>query len=310
MAGSTATRFAQNALYVSLLAWVFAAVLVIQVGASPHTAVASPLQLHGALQRDGNISIVSHRGAAALAPENTLAAVRVAAEQRVDFVEVDLRLTSDGVPILMHDQTVDRTTNGSGRVGHHTLAELQALDAGAWFSPEYAGERVPTLQEFIDELGSRPLGALIELKGPWSSGQVEQLVDTLREHGLVNRVALLSFETRKLELLQELGPEFARVMLTREWDAEVTSRAVELQVSAIGARPKVFDQDPELLEKLRPLGIGLVAYTLNTETLWDRADQQGVDLVVTDDPEALNGWLTSEKGVGLLSSEGVLSSNQ
>ncbi len=108
--------------------------------------------------------IIGHRGAAALAPENTLAGFRVAAAAGVRWVEFDVKLTRDGVAVLMHDETLDRTTNGRGRVAETPLATLLALDAGGWFGAGFRDERVPTLIEACAELGRLGLGANIEIK--------------------------------------------------------------------------------------------------------------------------------------------------
>lgn len=278
------------ALRSALLAWILVTLLFVIVAANPHAASASVMQLHGALNREGILGIISHRGAAAIAPENTLTAMRVAFEQDVEFVEADVQLTADGVPILIHDPTLDRTTNGSGPIAAHTLAEIKALDAGSWFGAEFAGETIPTLEEFVEALEPTTTRALIELKGIWQPEQVEALVEFLRSHYLVNRVALQSFELPTLEMLRETAPEFARVMLTREWDDVVAEQAVALQVSAVGARTKLFDRRPDLIEQLRTLGIGSLVYTLNSERGWTHAAEAGFDLVVTDDPVSLAGW--------------------
>ncbi|UOQ57519.1 hypothetical protein MUN78_01340 [Leucobacter allii] len=285
-----------------LLSWVLVSALLALLGMNPDVAHASTLQRHGALvqddarraehgalQRDG-IGIISHRGAAAIAPENTLAAMRIAFEQGVDFVETDVQLTADGVPVLMHDETVDRTTSGGGAVARWTLAELRTLDAGGWFSADFAGERVPTFEEFVDELAPTTSRALVELKGPWDAEQVEQVVELLRERHLVNRVALQSFEVPTLEILGEVAPECARVMLTREWDRRTAELAVLLQVSAVGARAKLFDARPELIAEVQALGIGTLVYTLNSSPQWMQAAERGIDLVITDDPIAFAAW--------------------
>lgn len=285
-----ATIWKRGALHTGLLAWSLVTLLLVLFGTNPHAAAASTMQMHGALHREGPVGIISHRGAAAIAPENTLAAMRVAIEQGVEFVETDVRLTADGVPILMHDPTLDRTTSGRGPVVHRTFAEIRALDAGSWFSSDFAGEPVPTLEEFLDELAPSTTRALVELKGEWATGQIEAVVELLRARYMVNRVALQSFELPTLQQLQELAPEFARILLTRAWDEGTVQEAVELQVSAVGARTKLYEAKPELLERLRAVGIGSLVYTLNTEKRWVRANERGVDLVVTDDPVALAVW--------------------
>ncbi|GAA2824727.1 glycerophosphoryl diester phosphodiesterase [Leucobacter komagatae] len=277
----------------ALLAAVFVLALVAGVGTNPYSARASVLQLHGALSRVEGFGIISHRGAAALAPENTLAAMRLAFDQGVDFVEADLHLTADGVPVLMHDPTLDRTTTGSGAVAAHTLAQLEGLDAGSWFDGAYLGERVPTLEAFLDELAPTNSRALIELKGVWSDEQVASAVAMLGDRYLVDRVAFESFEVENLERLAVLAPEYARVMLTREWNRPTLELAAALKVSAIGARNEVFERDFALIDEARVLGIGTMVYTLNTPKQWAKAREHGIDLVITDDPVSLDEWRQS-----------------
>lgn len=264
--------------------------LIASIGSNPYAANASVLQLHGALSRAEGFGIISHRGAAALAPENTLAAMRLAFDQGVDFVEADLHLTADGVPVLMHDPTLDRTTTGRGTVASHSLDQIRALDAGSWFGSDFAGEPVPTLEEFLDELAPTNSRALIELKGTWSDEQVANAVAMLQERYLVDRVAFESFEVENLERLALLAPEYARVMLTRDWGRATLETATALKVSAIGARNKVFERDFELIDEARVLGIGTMVYTLNTEKQWAKARSRGIDLVITDDPVSLEAW--------------------
>ena len=280
-------RFAARS---AMLAWILVPMLLVIVGSNPHAAAASVMLAHGALRSPDGVGIVSHRGAAALAPENTLAAMRIAIDQGVEFVETDVHLTADGVPVLMHDPTLDRTTDGTGPVAARTFAEVRALDAGSWFSRDYAGEPVPTLEELVGLLADSTARALVELKGEWSAEQIEQVVAMLRDSHMVNRIALQSFEPETLEMLGEVAPEFARIMLTREWNDEVAERAIDMGVSAVGARPKLLERRPELLVEVQTYGIGALVYTLNDERRWALASERGVDLVVTDDPVALAAW--------------------
>ncbi|MCS3429252.1 glycerophosphoryl diester phosphodiesterase [Leucobacter aridicollis] len=284
--GPTRQRGARTA----LLAAIFVVLLVTGLGTNPYAASASVLQLHGALSRVEEFGIISHRGAAALAPENTLAAMRIAFDQGVDFVEADLHLTADGVPVLMHDPTVDRTTTGTGPVANLTLAQIQGLDAGSWFDGAFAGERVPTLEAFLDELAPTNSRALIELKGSWNDEQVAAAVALLDARYLMDRVAFESFEIDNLERLAVLAPNYARVMLTREWNRPTLELAAALNISAVGARVSVFEADFALVEEARVLGIGTMVYTLNTVKQWKQARSHGIDLVITDDPVSLEQW--------------------
>ncbi|KAM9861942.1 glycerophosphodiester phosphodiesterase family protein [Leucobacter sp. BZR 635] len=280
----------------ALYAAFFVLALIASIGSNPYAANASVLQLHGALSRVESFGIISHRGAAALAPENTLAAMRLAFDQGVDFVEADMHLTADGVPVLMHDSTLDRTTNGTGEVSAYSLEQIRRLDAGSWFGPEFAGEPVPTLEEFLNELAPTNSRALIELKGEWHDEQIAGAVKMLGERYLVDRVAFESFELANLERLAILAPEYARVMLTRDWNRATLETAAELKVSAIGARNQVFERDFGLVADARVLGIGTMVYTLNTEKQWAKARSYGIDLVITDDPVSLAAWRGDPSG--------------
>lgn len=292
----------RTAVRAGLLSWILTSLLVVTIGADPYAAAASPLQLHGALQRTASaaggpgIGIVSHRGAAAVAPENTLAAFRIAIEQGVDFVETDVRLTADGVPVLMHDPDLDRTTDGHGPLSARTLEQVRALDAGGWFDAAFAGEPVPTLEEFVALLEPAPTRAFIELKGEWAPEQIGSVLQLLRDRQLVGRVVLESFELPNLSALREQAPEFARMLLTREFGDAVLQAAVELQVSAVGAREELFAARPAFVARIREAGIGAVVYTLNTPAKWDRAAAQGIDFIITDDPMSLAAWRAERAG--------------
>ena len=290
MWSSQADSWRRSAVRASLIAWGLSLTLIAIFLIDPHPSHASPFLAHGALQRHGEVGIVSHRGAAAVAPENTLASAAVAISQGVDFVEIDVQTTRDGAPVLMHDDSVDRTTSGSGKLAQLTLDEVRALDAGSSFSAEHAGEPVPTLEEFIELLVPAPVSALIELKGHWSEEEVRAAVDLLRENHLMHRVVLQTFEVATLRVLHEYAPEYARMLLTRTLDAWALETALTYQVSAIGARAKLYDDAPDTVAMFRELGMGVLVYTLNTEDTWAEAALRGNDLIITDDPVALASW--------------------
>ena len=111
--------------------------------------------------------VVAHRGNSAVAPQNTLAAFEAAWRAGADCVEMDVQLTADGRVVVIHDDTVDATTDGTGAVSSYTLAEIRSLDAGAWFSPAYAGQRVPTFDEVVAFLRRRDIDLLLEFKDAW-----------------------------------------------------------------------------------------------------------------------------------------------
>lgn len=279
-----------------LLAWMLTVSLVVDVGATPHAAAASTLQYFGALQREGAPAVVAHRGAAGLAPENTLAAIHAAVGTGAAFIEVDLRRTKDGAVILFHDPTVDRTTNGMGRVSDYTLAQLRSMDAGSWFDPVFTGERVPTFAEAAALLQPAPASVLIELKDDWSDAQLTPVVEELRELQMLNRVVLQSFNLATLEALQRVAPEFARVMLTRELDDHAVALAVGLGVSGIGAKAALYEAFPGSVEAIHAEGLGAAVYTLNTPEEWELAAERNYDLVITDHPDEFAKWRGGVQG--------------
>ena len=122
--------------------------------------------------------IAAHRGASKYAPENTMAAFRLAETMGANFIELDVRATRDGRLIALHDETVDRTTNGKGRAGELTFGEIRRLDAGGWFSPAFRGERIPSLEEVLDRFGGG-IGLILELKQPSAYPGIEQALARL-----------------------------------------------------------------------------------------------------------------------------------
>ena len=170
-----------------------ASVVIAVLGATP--ARVSSSELMGEERTPGDAAfIASHRGGAATAPENTLPAVTAALEAGFDYVEVDIALTADGHPVLMHDKSVDRTTDGRGRLASLTLAEVRALDAGSWFDAVYAGTRVPTFTEFLDVLVAADARAIVELKGGWDAAAIDAAVAEVAARGLERRVVFASFD--------------------------------------------------------------------------------------------------------------------
>lgn len=281
---------------IAVLSWVLTLMLVVGAGATPHASAMSRLLHFGALQSEGLPLLVSHRGAALDAPENTLAAIRHAITQGANAVELDVQLTSDHVPVLMHDPTLQRTTNGLGRVNDRTAAELATLDAGAWFHPSFAGEPIPTLSAAIELLETAPALVFLELKDNWTEEQLVPVIEELRARILLHRVVLQSFNVDTLAALQRVAPEFARVMLTRELGVGVTERALQLGVSGVGAKTALFAAFPLAAAHMRERGLGIAVYTLNTEEEWQFAADFGFDLVISDDPLGYEQWRASELG--------------
>lgn len=173
---------------------------------------------------------VSHRGYNSAAPENTLPAFRLAASMGFEYVETDVSFTSDGVAVLLHDDIIDRTSNGTGFLCYTSFDTVRSYDFGAWFDPVYAGTQIPTFEEFIAlcaELGLKPY---IELKsGGMTSAQVEGLLDTVRAYGLEQDATWISFRFSYLCMVRDLAPQARLGYLCFHPDAELMEKVETLR---------------------------------------------------------------------------------
>lgn len=233
--------------------------------------------------------IIGHRGARMHAPENTVAGLRRAAVLGAAWVEVDVKLTADGVPILMHDETLERTTNGRGAVRATDLDAIRRLDAGGWFAPAFAGEPVPTLEEALEVILELGLGVNLEIK-PCPGREEETARGTLdltraiwphdRPPPLIS-----SFRTDSLETARRVAPDWPRGYLIDKRPADWRRTADRLEAATLnvnGAR-----ETAETIARYRETGRPVLAYTINdprqARTLFD----WGVSAVFTDTPAAM-----------------------
>lgn len=266
-----------------------ASLVIAFLGATP--ARVSATELLGAARAAGDEAfIASHRGGGATAPENTLPAISAALAGGFDYVEVDVALTADRQAVLMHDATVDRTTDGSGRLSDLTLAQVQSLDAGSWFAPEYTGTRVPTFAEFLDVLASSGNRAIVELKGEWDAAAVESAVTEVAARNLERRIALSSFDARTLAMAGAASTVLPRLFILRHLPDDVVRAATEASVRGLIVDRRALLERPEVVDELHAAGIRVVVYTLNSDTQWDAVTALGVDGIVTDDPATLSMW--------------------
>ena len=144
------------------------------------------------------VNSVAHRGYSTIAPENTLAAYRLAKEKGFTTVECDVSFTSDGVAVLLHDSTIDRTSNGSGSIANMTLEQVRQYDFGSWKSSEYVGEKIPTFEEFLSLCKNLSLHPYIEIKEGATQSEVESLVTMVARYGMIDDVTWISFESDAL----------------------------------------------------------------------------------------------------------------
>ena len=259
------------------------------LGATP--ARVSATELLGETRAAGDEAfIASHRGGGATAPENTLPAISAALAAGFDYVEVDVALTADRQPVLMHDTTVDRTTDGHGRLSSLTLAQVQRLDAGAWFHADYAGTAVPTFGEFLDVLAATGQRAIVEFKGEWDAAAVQAAVAEVTARNLERRVAVSSFDARTLAMAGSASSVLPRLFILKHLPPDVVRAATEAGVRGLVVDRRALLERPEAVDELHAAGIRVVVYTLNSDTQWDEVTALGVDGIVTDDPATLSTW--------------------
>jgi glycerophosphoryl diester phosphodiesterase len=236
--------------------------------------------------------VAGHRGDRSDAPENTMPAFEAAFASGLDVVETDVQLTADGYPVLLHDPTVDRTTDGSGAIEDLTLAQVQQLDAGSWFAPEFAGTRIPQLGEFLDLLAATPrTRALVELKDFWTREQIAGILDDIYLRGVQNRIVFAGFNFGTIENLAVAAPAIPRVIIRRDLPADPVGLARFYGAIAIMTTTRSLEVDPDAVADMHAAGLGVLLYTLNSQKRWKEATTYGVDGIVTDAPGRLDAWI-------------------
>jgi glycerophosphoryl diester phosphodiesterase len=236
---------------------------------------------------------VAHRGYSAVAPENTLPAFAAAVRGGATLVEFDVRTTIDDVPVVIHDRTVDRTTSGSGHVWDLTYAEVAALDAGSWFSPAYAGVRVPTLAATLELLAAPGPELLLEIKPPATLSQVKTIMEMVASYGLLDRTVVQSFDPSVVRLVRETAPDVRRGLLRLRFEADTVPLVDELDV--VFCNPSIADvlADPSTVAELTSRGVDVMPWTANDLTAWPDLAAAGIAGLITDRVAELTGWSTT-----------------
>lgn len=229
--------------------------------------------------------LFAHRGGGALAPENTIAAMRMGAQCGYHAVEFDVKLSADNHTILLHDDTVDRTSNGTGLAQNMTLAQLQALDAGSWHSHLFTGERIPTLSTTAQFLQQHNLLANVEIKPckgrDAETGEAVALECLKRWHGHAVAPLLSSFSVAALRAARKAAPSLAiGLLIDTEPDASVLPLLRELNCVSLHTNYKHINED--LLSQFKGEGYRVLCYTVNDPVRISALFALGVDGQFTD----------------------------
>jgi glycerophosphoryl diester phosphodiesterase len=236
---------------------------------------------------DGQTLVFGHRGAKAYAPMNTLPSFELALEQGAQGIELDVHRSKDGYPVIVHDFTVDATSNGSGLVTGMTLAELKALDAGTWFDAKFAGTQIPTLDEVFEALGKR-LFINVEIKSETvETDGVEQVVaDCITRHKMQQRVIVSSFNPRTLRRFRALMPEVPIGFLHYpEAPVDVFTVLGDLPYEAF--HPFYEMIDAALVENAKRHQRMVNTWTVNDSARAVALRELGVNGIITDNPDVI-----------------------
>ena len=240
--------------------------------------------------------IIGHRGVAAYAPENTLEGLHTAADMGVEWVEFDVKITKDHVPILFHDDTLERTTNGGDRpVAECTYDEIRALEAGSWFGESFAGIKIPTLEEALEVLIEHDLGLNLEIKPcpgrekETAEAALDMLSTIWDDH---DRLLISSFSHVSMETALDMAGDWHRgFLLPEEWPENWKELAEYLQVSTFNVNGNAVTREhiDELLDLEKPI----LAYTINDPDRARILQGWGVDGFFSDEPDVIREDLFS-----------------
>jgi glycerophosphoryl diester phosphodiesterase len=236
--------------------------------------------------------IIGHRGYAARFPENTLPALEGALATGCRSLEWDVHVSADGVPVLFHDDTLERTTDGVGLLRDHSLARLRELDAGDWFDPDFRETRIPTLEEALESLVGRVDRIYPEVKRAGGSEGLETIVRILGDSPLHPRTILISLDLELLPRIRAMDPDLTLGwVVDREEDVEPSARAVLADGNAVlDPDRRLLLADPERTRELVARGVPLVTWTVDDPDEAEALREMGVLRVTTNRVGELMAW--------------------
>lgn len=231
------------------------------------------------------IFIVGHRGAPSLAPENTLPSFEKAIELGVDFIELDVRQTKDGILVIIHDEKVDRTTDGTGEVSQLSLKQIKKLDAGSWFSPQFKGTTVPTLEEVLKNFGKK-ICYIIELK---VKGIEEKVMKLVEEYDLIENAIILSSHWESLKKVKLLDSNITTIADLPIPTPSNLQKAISYYANMVSIHRALLKK--EFVRLCHRRGIMVNAWPINTKEELEFSLNCEVDFITTDYPQLMIKYL-------------------
>lgn len=249
-----------------------------------------PVELYS--KKPNRFIIIAHRGASAYYPENTLSSFEAAITMDADMIELDVTLTNDGVPVVIHDETLDRTTNGKGKVSDYSLEELKRLDAGFWFHPKFKDEAIPTLEEVLNHTSGK-VALNIEIKPEAVSdhelgGIEEKCLHLVKKYNMQRHVIFSSFYYKALSHLRRLDKTLATGVLfeSRQAAGRLPSQLTkEYQAQAFHCNFRKLNS--KWLEDAKAHQIPVLVYTVNSVPKMKSLIEKGVTGIFTDRPDKI-----------------------
>jgi glycerophosphoryl diester phosphodiesterase len=239
--------------------------------------------------------IIGHRGASAVAPENTMAAFREAIAAGCDGIEFDVRLTRDGVPVIIHDNTLQRTAGLAARVADLTWTEMKQIDVGSWFTlsgNSFANETVPSLEELLTLFESNNLLIVLEMKCDSRSEHLplaEACCRLINEHSLKQRTIVECFDLAALTIVKDIDPEIRTAALFEPGftisDQRIVDKAIEVGASVLALHHRLARRS--LVEKAKLAGLQVAVWTVDDPSWIALARSMGVDALITNDPAVM-----------------------
>lgn len=249
--------------------------------------------------------VLGHRGASAYAPDNTAASFNMAIDMGADGVETDVHLTKDGVPVIQHNYRIDRNSNGHGYVDELTYEELRQFDFGSWKGEQFKGEKIMTLDEFLDLADKRMRFVNVELKEPRKkpSDLAKKTVEAIVAHKMLDRVLLSSFDHEMLKQAQQLCPEMLTGALYDEDEVDQKNINEILEdapkyVAELGcdfANPDaMYAVEDGLVERFAEKGIGVAVWTVDKPYVAKILARQGIKCIITNKPDIISKAVAEE----------------
>jgi glycerophosphoryl diester phosphodiesterase len=233
-----------------------------------------------------SLEIIAHRGFSAIAPENTLAAFELAIARGANSIEFDIQLSADSVPVIFHDATLERITGVSGKVREKNLSQLQTLDTGKWFSPEFLGQTIPTLEVALSILKNVDKFLYFDVKPhcEWSDSEVANFVNSLNDAGITQKCIITSFNDRFLAQVRRLSGDLPIGHIVANLEAYKTKllKAVAIGDNLITSEYRVLLENPWLIEQTRSQGVDIVAWTVDDRENMQKLVDLGITRIVTN----------------------------